>query len=368
MEKRRNGRQGCEATGTGSKNQGFGRQGSETTGTRTEVSATCNRLFWAAGWGGNSERVPGFARCDREVFRIPGFARVIVVLFVFACLVWGQTGAQEIEVGRGLLAAREFDAAAGHLDRAIALLGKEPDAATAHYLRAKVYAEVSDPAQAARQLEMAVSLYSAFPEAWSDLGQARKLMGDHSGAIVALRKAVSLAPNDSVAEYRLGEEYLVQHQPHLAVAPLRAAHRVAPQDHSILNAFQKALRMDGQAKEADEVKQELAALLHQDELNDETDMKAVRLNNEGAKLQSAGDLRGALEKYDAAVKLSPKNVPLHVNYAVALLRLGKWTDGLNELHESLLMDPENSKIKAALRDALSQAPAGTAPAWGSEFQ
>jgi predicted Zn-dependent protease len=116
------------------------------------------------------------------------------------------------------------------------------------------------------------------------------------------------------------------------------------------------------------VKQQLAALLAQDEADTQVDMKAVKLNNEGAQLQKAGDLQGAVEKYAAASRLEPKNVPIRVNYAVAMLRLGNWTDGLNELHQSLLLDPNNSKIRAALRDALSQAPPGAAPEWKNEFK
>jgi predicted Zn-dependent protease len=63
------------------------------------------------------------------------------------------------------------------------------------------------------------------------------------------------------------------------------------------------------------------------------------------------------------VKLAPDNVPMRVNYAIALLRLGQWTDGLNELHAALVRDPNNSKIQEALKEALAQAPAGTAPDW-----
>jgi len=274
----------------------------------------------------------------------------------------------QLELGRVLLEQRDFPASAQHLDKAISLLGSDPDAATAHYLRAKIDTEQASPTEAARHLEQSLSIRPNFPEAWSDLGEARKLLGNHTAAITAFQKAVRLAPTDSVAQYRLGEEYLTQHQPHLAVEPLRHAHHLNPQDHSILNAYQKALRQDGKDKQADEIKQQLAALLKQDELDSEIDMKAVKLNNEGAKLQSAGDLRGALDKYAAAAALSPKNVPIHVNYAVAMLRLGQWTSGLNELHQSLLMNPSNTKIRAALRDALAQAPAGTAPPWESEFK
>ncbi len=90
---------------------------------------------------------------------------------------------------------------------------------------------------------------------------------------------------------------------------------------------------------------------------------AAALNNEGARLQKAGELREALKKYQAAVELAPKNVAMRVNYAIALLRLGQWTEGLNELHAALVLDPANANIKEALKEALAQAPAGTVPEW-----
>ena len=73
-----------------------------------------------------------------------------------------------------------------------------------------------------------------------------------------------------------------------------------------------------------------------------------------------------MEKYRQALELSPEHVGIRVNYAVALLRLGQWTEGLTQLHEALLRDPENAKIKAALKDAMAQAPPGTAPKWDGQ--
>jgi tetratricopeptide (TPR) repeat protein len=90
---------------------------------------------------------------------------------------------------------------------------------------------------------------------------------------------------------------------------------------------------------------------------------AVRVNNEGASLEKAGNLSAALDKYREALNLSPEHVGIRVNYAVALLRLGQWTQGLTELHEALRRDPQNVKIKAALDDAIAQAPPGTVPNW-----
>ena len=273
------------------------------------------------------------------------------------------SGVAQLDLARVLLESQQFDAAAVHLDLAIKTLEHDSDAATAHYLRAKVYTAHDDARQAVKELREALAIRPAFPEAWSDLGGACQMILDHAGALVALRRAVELAPADSVAQYRLGKEYLAQQQSRLAIAPLQQSDRLNPGDQSTLNALQKALRLDGQLQAADNVTQRPAVVLDRSKTVAQNDLIAVQLNNEGARLQSAGDLPGALEKYRAAVKLFPRSVPIRVNYAVAMLRLGEWSDGLNELHESLLMDPSNVKIRAALRDALAQAPAGAASQW-----
>src|SRR5581483_1776387 len=88
---------------------------------------------------------------------------------------------------------------------------------------------------------------------------------------------------------------------------------------------------------------------------------AIKINNEGASLEKAGNMPAAVEKYREALNLYPDHVGIRVNYAIALLRTGEWTEGLNQLHEAGLRDPANAKIKAALQDALSQAPPHLVP-------
>jgi Flp pilus assembly protein TadD len=89
----------------------------------------------------------------------------------------------------------------------------------------------------------------------------------------------------------------------------------------------------------------------------------VRLNNEGAALEKSGDLAGAVGKYREAAQLAPDHNGIRVNYAVALLRTGQWTEGLNLLHEAAKREPANAQIQTALRDALSQAPPQAVPQW-----
>ena len=259
-------------------------------------------------------------------------------------------------LGLVLLEAGELETAAAHLDRAVQLFGQKPDAAYAHYLRAKVYTEQNDVRKAAAQLQEAVALRPDFAQAWSDLGDARKTLLDDAGAVTAFEHAVSLAPEDAVAQTRLGSEYLDEGKAHLAAAHLQEAARLDPKNQSTLYSLQRALREDGQAEQADAIKKKLAELLREKDRDDQNLLAGIQLNNQGADLEKAGNLRGALEKYRAALQLLPDHAGIRVNYAVALLRLGHWKEGLAELREAIRREPDNALWRTALDDALKQAP------------
>jgi protein O-GlcNAc transferase len=200
--------------------------------------------------------------------------------------------------------------------------------------------------------QQAVSLRPDFAEAWSDLGQARKAMLDDAGALAAFERAVELSPDDSVAQYRLGAEYLRKAMFPEAIQHLREALRLNPENQSTLYCLQQALREDGQLEQAGQVKQKLAELLRKRDKASENALTAVQLNNQGASLEKAGNLRGALEKYRAALDLYPEHVGIRVNVAAALLRLGQRSQGISELREALRRDPGNALVKDALDHAL----------------
>jgi tetratricopeptide (TPR) repeat protein len=261
-----------------------------------------------------------------------------------------------VNLGMVLLQAGEMDTAAIHLDRAIALLGHSGDAAHPLYLRAKIYTERGQVEKASRALTEAVSLQPDFSEAWSDLGQARKTMLDNAGALTAFKRAVEISPADAVAQARLGTQYLAGGQAHAAVGHFQEAVRLSPSDQAALNGLQRALREDGEEQQAGEVKKKLAELLRAKDKSDQNSLIAVRLNNEGAALEKTGSLREAVEKYRQASELDPEHNGIRVNLAAALLRLGQWKEGLAQLRDAAKREPNNAVLKAALEDALTQAP------------
>jgi tetratricopeptide (TPR) repeat protein len=262
-----------------------------------------------------------------------------------------------IDLSVALLEAGEPKLAVAHLDRAILLLAKKPDAAYPKYLRAKIYTENGEVEKAAASLNAAVTLRPDFAEAWSDLGVARKALLDDAGALAAFQKSVAADPENAVAQSRLGLEYLRQGQAHQAVLSLQAAYRLNPTDQSTLNSLQLALRQDGQLEEAKRIKEKLAEVLRNIDRESQSAFAALRLNNEASVLEKAGDLAGAREKYRQALVRDPTHIGIRVNFAVVSLRMGHWAEGLSELREALRREPANAQIKAALADALEQAPA-----------
>ncbi|MGA8622362.1 MAG: tetratricopeptide repeat protein, partial [Candidatus Sulfotelmatobacter sp.] len=104
--------------------------------------------------------------------------------------------------------AGEFAAAGEHLDHAIELQGSSPKGAYTHYLRAKIWGAQDHIDNSIDELQKALSLNPDYEEAWSDLGGMRRLNLDNAGAIEALQRAVTLKPDDAIAQYRLGQLYL----------------------------------------------------------------------------------------------------------------------------------------------------------------
>jgi Flp pilus assembly protein TadD len=211
--------------------------------------------------------------------------------------------------------------------------------------------------EAEKHLSRAVALRPQFPEAWSDLGQAREKLGNDAGALTALQQAVRVDPNGAVALTRLGSLYLQLGKAADAIPHLERAARLSPDNQTTLNSLQLALRAAGNTARADEVKAQLAAIFRKRDRDSQNALAAVKLNNDGAELEKQGKIAAAVNKYREAVQLNPGHAGIRANYAIALLRLGRWEQGLDELRAAVRQDPSNEKLQQALQDALAQAPA-----------
>jgi len=272
-------------------------------------------------------------------------------------------GIAQSNLAQSFYEAGEKDAAKEHAERALALLGRSKDAADAAYLLGRIELNAGDARKAADHFAQAVQLAPEYAAAWSDLGQAKKLALDDAGAIAAFLQAARIDPGDAVAQYRLGAEYLRQDKPGEALAPLETAARANGGDQSTLNALATAYQRLGRVDEAAQTRRKLSEVIRRRDHESQNALSALRLNNQGAELEKAGKLTDALDLYGQAVQLNGKHAGMRTNYAVALLRLGRWRQGLEELHTAQELDPDNQQIETALRDAISQAPLSELPDW-----
>lgn len=253
-------------------------------------------------------------------------------------------------------------AAAGPpLDRALALYGKDDDTAPALYLRAKVRTHRGAVREAAADLTAAVTKRPEFAEAWADLGDARKTLGDAAGALEAYGTAASLDPENAVSQSRYGNELLKQGRAADAVAPLKKAVGLDPANQTALFSLQLALRKTGQVEEAARIKEQLATVLRQLDEVSQRELEAVRLNNEGAALEKAGQRQQAIEKYTRALELNPNHNGIRINLGAALLQTGESQKGLALLREALQKEPDNARLRAAYDQAAKNTQSSDAP-------
>lgn len=256
----------------------------------------------------------------------------------------------EAHVNLALALAQTDELALAHeqLDKAIVLYGATAPAAKPYFIRAKVWSAQGDNDHAIADLEKAINLNPGYAEAWFDLSQLRQSKGNLDGAIAAAQKAVDLNPNDGAEQSWLGRTYLEKGDAARAVRHLKTARTLGADDKPTLYSLARALRASGKTEESKQVEDQVIALQSRSTTAGTVLFTASGLNEEGLKLERAGDLNGALEKYQRAIDLDPTGFGFRLNYALALCRTGRWQDGIVELKEVLKEDPDNADAAKAL--------------------
>jgi tetratricopeptide (TPR) repeat protein len=263
----------------------------------------------------------------------------------------------EAHVSLAMILAQQHDLASAreHLIRSIQILGHTPSAAHSHYLLAQVLSEQNELEKAVEELNTATSLRPDYAEAFLALGLIRKQQLNNVAAIAAFKTAVALSPQNFEAQYELGAAYLRVDDPSQAVLHLRQAARLKPVDQSTLYQLCRALQRVGQAEEANACDQELSMKISTGVAAAGNELAATQANNAGVELEKEGNLAGALEKYHAALRLSPTRTVFRRNVALALCRLGRWDEGIAQLQEVLKEDPDDAEATKALYIALENA-------------
>jgi len=251
---------------------------------------------------------------------------------------------------------KEFAAARQHLVRAIKIQKGSPTAANTHYLLAKVLIEENRYPEALQELDAAIKLNPTNAEAYLSRGLLKKKLLDDQGALRSFERAVQFTPDNPVAQHQLGVGYLRADKASEAVLHLRKASELKPEDRSHLYQLCRALQRAGRSEEATECEQRLSIMVRT-QLAADSDLMAGRLNNEGVELEKLGKVEAALEKYRSAVELDPLNTLFRRNFALALCRLEQWDEAIAELKDVIRADPEDIKAAQGLYIALESAKA-----------
>jgi Flp pilus assembly protein TadD len=225
------------------------------------------------------------------------------------------------------------------------------------YGSAKGSKEVS---MAAAELTMAVKAAPAFGPGYVELGRARLLLGDASGAIEALAIAAQLLPDEPEAHSQLGVAWLATGHADRAVSELTRAVELDPSSAARHGNLGTALLMVGRTKEA---VAEYEARVRMD------DGDARAHSDLGTSLLGTQDLQRALVELQRAVVLDPKRPAFHSNLGYARQQLGQLDAAIAEYHDALRLDPNlvsawinlatvlarNPKTRAQAREALVRA-------------
>jgi tetratricopeptide (TPR) repeat protein len=241
-----------------------------------------------------------------------------------------------------------LDPAIDHFTKAISLQGDSQETARYYLLRGRALRQKELHEQSAQDFESAVRLRPNYAAAYLELGRARSDLQDEARALEAFRKAVELAPEDAETRYRLGSQYLRNGKAALAADQLRVAARLRPGDRNVLYALVRALRSSGNSQEAEPLARKMAEAAQAQALHEPDVLRAGELNNAGISLEKAGDYAGALQKYRAALEISPEEIGFRRNLALVLCRLERWKEAHSELKEVLRMAPGDADATKAL--------------------
>lgn len=150
--------------------------------------------------------------------------------------------------------------------------------------------------------------------AWQSLQTGLSLIDQEQfeSAILKLKEAIEIDPEDSAsAHHYLGVAYANLDQKDLAMAAWIEVTRIAPYSN-------------------------IAALSH--------DALAVALTH-------LGRIADAIEQGRKAVEISPGDATMHVNLSTALMRAGRTGEGVSEMEEAVLNDPESEELREMLKQA-----------------
>jgi tetratricopeptide (TPR) repeat protein len=179
-----------------------------------------------------------------------------------------------------------------------------------------------------------------------NLGNALKALGQLDGAIERFRNALTLAPGFPMAHYNLGNAYAAMGRHEDAVDAFEKALRLQPDDASSHNNLGNALHALGRHREA------IASFQRALELRPG---HAGAHNNMGMALNALGAADDALVQFRAALAAEPRFVAAYFNLANTLDATGRHEDAIASFEQALALQPNLPPVIFGLGNALAAA-------------
>lgn len=180
-------------------------------------------------------------------------------------------------------------------------------------------------------------------EAYSAIGEALYSLNRSQESMTALEKAVALDPEDGAAHALIGKLYQGENRQDEAIAEFELAHRLVPGNREVVYRLFRLYNKTGNTRDAARIKKDLDALMAASSGQADNEREAVALNNEGIELENKGDLLGALDRYDQAVKTDITNPVFQRNAALLLCRMGRPQEAIRRLDDILSVNADDAR-------------------------
>ncbi len=232
------------------------------------------------------------------------------------------------------------------------ILADNPDDSQALIYAGQAHLQMNELDQGLEFLVRATEASNQLPEAWLALAGAQKKIYPLSTVIETLKNGALAIPDCSQIYFALGDLYLQDNAPTLALPNLRSAVELSPDDPKILFSYGEALRLLGHLDEARDTLSKAYAL-------EPGFMGLAHLYSRI--LLDSGDLEGAISPLEQLINNKSIHDPaIYLDYARCVLTLNKRGSiacspmkALIALNEVMLIDPELAEAKALTAEALA---------------
>ena len=224
----------------------------------------------------------------------------------------------------------------GRLDKAVLLyqrvLKVEPDNFDALQLLGAVALQQENAPRAAKLISAAVAIRPDLPDLWCNLGSANKRMGNNLRAIECYKTALDRDASLLQARVNLARVYMAEGLLEEAIAHLKEALRLKPNDLTMQQMMGQALAQAGQSRAAIEQYQKAmdAGLCSYEAY--------VEL---GELLHESADLKGAVRAYRQAAEIQPDGVDIYTRLADVLEQSYQLEASAEAAQMALMRQPDN---------------------------